>query len=83
MNAETLIGTAVSHDGKILKTVRGTNVRQLISLLDASHANCHSASIRGEYTSDGTHWGEGKGRVVALREPRMLDGAFYSGWIVY
>jgi hypothetical protein len=24
--------------------------------------------VRGEYTSDGSHWGLGFGRVVALRE---------------
>jgi hypothetical protein len=25
-------------------------------------------TVRGEYTSDGTYWGIGKGRVVAQRE---------------
>jgi hypothetical protein len=34
-----------------------------------------SVSVRGEYTSDGTHWGLGKGREVARRESgRWLRG---------
>lgn len=79
---ERFTGTAVGHDGRILKTASGPSVRYVISILDASHANSTSACVRGEFTTDGTYHGPGKGRVVASREPRTIDGSFYSGWIL-
>lgn len=61
---------------------QGATVRSMIARIDAAHANSRSAQVIGEYTSDGTRWGLGLGRVLASREPRNLDGRFYSGWIV-
>lgn len=82
-----LTGKCVSHDGKILATFavdteKGATVRTMIARLDAAHPNCWAASIRGESTSDGTHHGPGRGKVLASREPRTLESGFYNGWIV-
>jgi hypothetical protein len=83
VSIETLQAVASDGRGRVLATFRGPSVRALIARLDAAHPHCWGASINAESTSDGTHWGIGKGRVVASREPRMLaDGTFYAGWIV-
>lgn len=81
--AENFIATAVGQAGKILGQFEGESVKSLIGKIDAEFPNARSASISGEYTSDGTYWGPGRGRVVASREPRTLEGGrFYAGWIV-
>ncbi len=79
---EKLVGKAIGQHGQVLATFKGDAIRPLIARLDAAHPNSWGASISGEYTSDGTHHGLGKGRVVASREPRTVDGRFYSGWII-
>ena len=82
MENEAFIATAIDHNGNVLGKYRSCVIRQAMALVDARHPNCHAASVRGEYTSDGTHHGLGNGRVVASREPRTIDGAFYSGWLI-
>lgn len=47
-----ILGTAYTIQGAMAKAPAGSSY----------------ATVRGEWTSDGTHWGVGKGRVVATRE---------------
>lgn len=80
---ETLVGTAIGHNGRELGQIQGKNVKAMMAELDAKWPNAHAACITGEFTSDGTRWKIGMGRVLASREPRTLDdGRFYKGWIV-
>lgn len=87
MEKQTIVGKCVTHDGRILArfsadTAEGATIRTMIARLDAAHPNCWGASIRGEFTSDGTRHNPGEGRLLASREPRTLESGFYSGWIV-
>jgi hypothetical protein len=54
----------------------------MIARIDTRYADSYSATVRGEFTSDGTEHGPGRGRVLASREPCMIDCVFYSGWLV-
>jgi hypothetical protein len=82
---EVLVVTASDGRGRQLARYvggPGATVRSMIARVDASHGACWGAHVRGEFTSDGTRHGIGNGRLLASREPRMIDGAFYSGWII-
>lgn len=43
------------------------SVKGAMALADGSGRRLNSVQVRAAYTSDGTFWGEGKGRVVAER----------------
>jgi hypothetical protein len=53
----------VDRNGKILGTSR-----TMQGAMAKAPNNSSYASVSGEWTSDGTHWGVGKGRRVAVRE---------------
>ncbi len=40
---------------------------------DAERPNAFEVAIRGERTSDGTEWGPGLGRVVAVRRHKSWE----------
>jgi len=83
-----MVATAYDWYGNVLARyeadhAQGATIRSMIARIDAIHANSHHASVRAEFTSDGTCHGPGLGRLLASREPRRLeDGTFYQGWIV-
>lgn len=67
----------ISHTGAHLATVPGRAGQSLTGLMAESERISPSGTIviRGAYTSDGTFWGPGKGRVMARRESgRWLVG---------
>lgn len=73
---ETFEAVAVSHDGRVLGTWRGESVRALMADAD-KHARVR---VSGEWTSDGTWFGVGMGRVVASKDPREHGGKWFTGY---
>lgn len=71
MNNESF--TAIcNHTGKVLGTA--ATVQSAMDRADVAKPR-GGVTVRGEYTSDGTHWGPGQGRVLATREDtRWLVG---------
>jgi hypothetical protein len=65
--AEKFVAVARRHDGREMGVWTSPSVEGAMRLAD-DHDKTHSITIRGESTSDGTHWGPGAGRVVAVRE---------------
>lgn len=59
----------LDRSGKILGTSRSVKG----AMARAPEGRTY-ATVRGEYTSDGTSWGVGRGRIVATREHRPEHG---------
>ncbi len=55
--------TCTDRNGKILGTSK-----TIAGAMEKAPAGSSYARVRGEYTSDGHHWGLGRGRQVAVRE---------------
>jgi len=73
---------AVDHRGGVVWEKTGSSVKGLMDAADreAPKSKARSVVIREDYTSDGTYWGSGHGRVVASREGGGGRGP--GGWIV-
>lgn len=66
--AQTYRLRIVSWQGRVLAEVDRPSVEGLMRAADEHEHRAASATIRGEFTSDGTHWGVGSGRVEAARD---------------
>ena len=62
------IASAGGWDGRHLGTWRAPTVRGAMALADAEAHPRARVSVDAAYTSDGTFWGEGRGRVMARRD---------------
>jgi len=73
---------AVDHRGGVVWEKTGSSVKGLMDAADREvpKSKARSVVIREDYTSDGTYWGSGHGRVVASREGGGGRGP--GGWIV-
>jgi hypothetical protein len=65
---EPYVGTAVDHRGNEIWWAKGATVPVLMARADSSIPKAYTVTIRGDRTSDGTMWGQGQGRVEALRD---------------
>ena len=62
----------VSWNGRVLGTVVGDTIQKAMGLADDQDKWAKEKAtfvvVSGEWTSDGTHWGLGRGRTVAVKE---------------
>lgn len=68
MPTEKFTAVAVGHRGNVLGRHEATSVGAAMVHADLALPNSAAITIRGETTSDGSYWGVGRGRVVAVRE---------------
>lgn len=65
---ETLEARVVGHRGNVLARYTGDTIEALQWECDQRHPDGYWwIGIHGEYTSDGTHHGVGRGRMLAQR----------------
>ena len=63
------VASAVDHRGAVKGVVRSPTVTGAMALADSKFPNREtSITVSGNFTSDGTYWGEGRGRVMAMRD---------------
>jgi hypothetical protein len=66
--AESFTAKAVGHTGRVLGSVTSSSIQGAIEKADRELPADAEITVRGEYTSDGTHYGPGGGRAVAVKE---------------
>lgn len=62
------VAVAADHRGHVTGEWRSRTVRGAMAQADAHAHPASRVRVNAAYTSDGTFWGEGKGRVMAQRE---------------
>lgn len=65
---ETFVAKAVGHAGNALGEWQSTSVEGAMAQADSAAPKGATVTVRGETTSDGSNWGRGGGRVVAVKE---------------
>ena len=68
MANESFTARAVGHTGRVLGSVTSTSVDGAMQKADRELPDAWEVTVRGEYTSDGTHHGPGGGRSMAVKE---------------
>ena len=72
---EVFTAVAIGHDGRVLGRWESTNPKSAMASADAAGISKSThVTVSGESTSDGTHHGKGRGRVVFQREGGQWRG---------
>src|SRR5271155_5885033 len=67
--SDQYVAAAVDHRGMVKGAFKSPTVRGAMALADAGAPNKEvMIDVRGNFTDDGTYWGEGGGQVMATRE---------------